>query len=161
MSVVRRPFSLQLEDDHAAVVPSGEQVLLRVRRQDPEAVIFATEGLHTHALADVPHLEPKGSQKEDEGAKRGNTGREAGDQKAVSVLALIIFQGSAFPHYLAFVRVTPSSRCHPTSRAGLRQHFSEKDDIYSWTKSSSADRRSRQERGKKRKKTKHDCVQKR
>ena len=36
----------ELEDDHAGVVPRGEQVDLGVRRQDPEAVVLAAERLH-------------------------------------------------------------------------------------------------------------------
>lgn len=56
VSVVGGPLPLQLENNHPAVVPGGQEVLLRVRRQDPKAVVLATEGLHAHALADVPHL---------------------------------------------------------------------------------------------------------
>lgn len=56
VGIVGGSLPLQLEDDHPAVVPGGEQVLLGVRGQYPEAVVLATEGLHAHALADVPHL---------------------------------------------------------------------------------------------------------
>lgn len=56
MGVVGGPLPLELEDDHPAVVAGSEQVLLRVGGQYPEAIILSPEGLHAHALADVPHL---------------------------------------------------------------------------------------------------------
>ena len=56
MRVVGGSLPLELEDDHPAVVPGGEQVLLRVRGQYPEPVVLPAEGLDAHALADVPHL---------------------------------------------------------------------------------------------------------
>lgn len=56
VSVVSRSFPLELENDHATVVPSGQEILLRVCREDPKAVILAPERLDAHALADVPYL---------------------------------------------------------------------------------------------------------
>mmetsp|Transcript_5766 Transcript_5766/g.11358 ORF Transcript_5766/g.11358 Transcript_5766/m.11358 type:complete len:267 (+) Transcript_5766:230-1030(+) len=54
---VRRPFSLEFEDDHAAIMPRGEEVGVGVRAEDPEAVVLAAEGLHTLPLGHVPHAD--------------------------------------------------------------------------------------------------------
>jgi hypothetical protein len=54
---VRGPLALELEDDHARVVPGREQVDRGVRGEHPEAVVLAAEGLHADALGHVPHAE--------------------------------------------------------------------------------------------------------
>lgn len=47
-------LALQLEDNHAAVVPRREEVDLGVCRHDPEAVVLPAEGLDPLPLAHVP-----------------------------------------------------------------------------------------------------------
>lgn len=56
MSIVRGPLPFQLEDDHAAVVPSSKEVLLRVCCQDPETVVLSPERLDPQPLTHVPDL---------------------------------------------------------------------------------------------------------
>ena len=41
--------------DESPVMSSSQQVDLRVGSQDPESVLLAPEGLHTHPLGQVPH----------------------------------------------------------------------------------------------------------
>mmetsp|Transcript_14693 Transcript_14693/g.43528 ORF Transcript_14693/g.43528 Transcript_14693/m.43528 type:complete len:467 (-) Transcript_14693:330-1730(-) len=53
--VIGGPLPLQLEDDHAGVMASGQEVLLRVRSEDPEPVVLSAEGLNAHAPGNVPH----------------------------------------------------------------------------------------------------------
>mmetsp|Transcript_26211 Transcript_26211/g.43398 ORF Transcript_26211/g.43398 Transcript_26211/m.43398 type:complete len:259 (+) Transcript_26211:2337-3113(+) len=51
----RRTLAFQLEDDHASVVTSGQQVAVLVHSEDPEAIMLAPESLNTLALRHVPH----------------------------------------------------------------------------------------------------------
>lgn len=52
-----RSLSFQLEDDETVVVPGGEEVECRMSGQDPEAVVFPTEGLNGSSLGHIPHTD--------------------------------------------------------------------------------------------------------
>lgn len=76
MCVVGRPFPLELEDDHPAVVAGREQILLWVSGEDPEAVVLSTERLYSHALANVPHLHTRRARAASD--REAGKGREGG-----------------------------------------------------------------------------------
>lgn len=50
----RRSFPLELEDDKTVVVTGGEQVEGRMSGEDPESVVFPSEGLDGGPLSHVP-----------------------------------------------------------------------------------------------------------
>mmetsp|Transcript_21251 Transcript_21251/g.54262 ORF Transcript_21251/g.54262 Transcript_21251/m.54262 type:complete len:230 (-) Transcript_21251:30-719(-) len=50
----QRPLAIQLEHDHARIVPDRDQVRRPVRHQDPEAVVLAAEGVDACPPGHVP-----------------------------------------------------------------------------------------------------------
>ena len=50
-------LAFKLEDDHAGVVPGGEDVQAGVGGDDPKAVVLAPEGVETSTLGHIPYAD--------------------------------------------------------------------------------------------------------
>mmetsp|Transcript_25763 Transcript_25763/g.43422 ORF Transcript_25763/g.43422 Transcript_25763/m.43422 type:complete len:205 (-) Transcript_25763:726-1340(-) len=55
MRIKRRSFTFKLKYSHATIVTSGQQILVRMSSQDPEAIRLTTESLNTLSLGNIPN----------------------------------------------------------------------------------------------------------
>jgi hypothetical protein len=50
-------FPFQFEDDHTGIVSGREQILRRVRGENPKAIAFTAKGLDADTFADIPNTD--------------------------------------------------------------------------------------------------------